>query len=61
MPHKVIIVTKEAKRLAEIDVTNTTSHWVKECNATARQWCKDNNMTFNSYFPAMGNVTVWVE
>lgn len=59
--HKVIIVTKEAKRLAVIDVTKTTPQWVNECKAIATQWCKDNNMTFKSYFPAIGNVTVWVE
>lgn len=62
LEHKIVFVTKEAKRIAVIDLTfNNTTSWVKECKAVAMQWCKDNNMTFMSYFPANGNVTVWVE
>jgi hypothetical protein len=60
--HQVIIVTKEAKRLAVIDVifANKVS-WVKECKSTAMQWLRDNNMSFDSDFAANGNLTVWVK
>lgn len=60
--HKVIIVTKDAKRLAVIDVifANKVS-WVNECKSVASQWLRDNDMQLASYFPAMGNLTVWVQ
>lgn len=59
--HKVIIVTKDSKRLAVIDVVVTNNDWVKECKSVAARWLFDNNMQLASYFPAMGNLTIWVQ
>ncbi len=60
--HKVIIVTKDAKRLAVIDVIFANKvQWVKECSAIATTWLHDNDMQLASYFPANGNLTVWVQ
>jgi hypothetical protein len=60
--HKIVFVTKEAKRIAVIDLTFTkTTSWVNECKNVATKWLEDNNMTLASYFPANGTLTVWVE
>jgi hypothetical protein len=60
--HQVIIVTKEAERLAVIDVifANNVS-WARECKSIAIQWLRDNNKKFLSDFAANGNLTVWAE
>lgn len=60
-PHKIIICTKQAARLAVLEGP-ATSHfgWPDDCLKIARAYLASHGMTEADWHVANGNVTVWV-